>query len=77
MQITQSLRSSLWSRFASWITSTNNRIFIGFFGVIMIPRLLTATVVFIIAFIAAPETDIDGIREPVSGSLLYGNNIIV
>ncbi|MBA0666820.1 hypothetical protein Goklo_003185 [Gossypium klotzschianum] len=42
----------------------------------MIPTLLTATSVFIIAFIAAPPIDIDGIREPVSGSLLYGNNII-
>ena len=30
----------------------------------------------IIAFIAAPPVDIDGIREPVAGSLLYGNNII-
>jgi photosystem II P680 reaction center D1 protein len=38
--------------------------------------LLTATTVFIIAFIAAPAVDIDGIREPVSGSLLFGNNII-
>nr|VDD65215.1 unnamed protein product [Brassica oleracea] len=36
----------------------------------MIPTLLTATSVFIIAFIAAPPVDIDGIREPVSGSLL-------
>ncbi|KAH7388158.1 hypothetical protein KP509_16G061600 [Ceratopteris richardii] len=42
----------------------------------MIPTLLTATFVFIIAFVAAPPVDIDGIREPVSGSLLYGNNII-
>jgi hypothetical protein len=42
----------------------------------MIPTLLTATSVFIIAFIAAPPVDIDVIREPVSGSLLYGNNII-
>jgi hypothetical protein len=33
----------------------------------MIPTLLTATSVFIIAFIAAPPVDIDGIREPVSG----------
>jgi photosystem II P680 reaction center D1 protein len=24
----------------------------------------------------APPVDIDGIREPVAGSLLYGNNII-
>jgi len=67
---------TLWSRFASFITSTNNRLYIGWFGVIMIPTLLTATTVFILAFIAAPPVDIDGIREPVSGSLIYGNNII-
>ncbi|XP_047337502.1 photosystem II protein D1-like [Impatiens glandulifera] len=42
----------------------------------MIPTLLTATYIFIIAFIAAPLVDIDGIREPISGSLLYENNII-
>merc|ERR1712072_672112 len=41
-----------------------------------IPALLTAATAFIIAFIAAPPVDIDGIREPVSGALLYGNNII-
>jgi photosystem II P680 reaction center D1 protein len=35
----------------------------------MIPTLLTATSVFIIAFIAAPPVDIDGIREPVSALL--------
>jgi len=68
--------SSLWARFCEWVTSTENRLYIGWFGVIMIPTLLTATSVFIIAFIAAPPVDIDGIREPVSGSLLYGNNII-
>ena len=42
----------------------------------MIPCLLAATTCFIIAFIAAPPVDIDGIREPVAGSFLYGNNII-
>ena len=42
----------------------------------MFPTLLTAISVYIIAFIAAPPVDIDGIREPVAGSLLYGNNII-
>jgi photosystem II P680 reaction center D1 protein len=42
----------------------------------MIPTLLAATTCFILAFIAAPPVDIDGIREPVAGSLLYGNNII-
>jgi len=68
--------ASLWERFCNWITSTDNRLYIGWFGVLMIPTLLAATTCFIIAFIAAPPVDIDGIREPVSGSLLYGNNII-
>jgi photosystem II P680 reaction center D1 protein len=49
--------SSLWARFCEWITSTENRLYIGWFGVIMIPTLLTATSVFIIAFIAAPPVD--------------------
>jgi photosystem II P680 reaction center D1 protein len=68
--------TTLWSQFCDWVTSTDNRLYIGWFGVLMIPTLLTATTVFIIAFVAAPPVDIDGIREPVSGSLLYGNNII-
>ena len=38
--------------------------------------LLSAAIVFVIAFIAAPPVDIDGIREPVSGSLIYGNTIV-
>jgi hypothetical protein len=50
---------SLWGRFCNWITSTENRLYIGWFGVLMIPTLLTATSVFIIAFIAAPPVDID------------------
>jgi photosystem II P680 reaction center D1 protein len=68
--------ANLWGRFCDWITSTENHLYIGWFGVLMIPSLLTATSVFIIAFIAALSVDIDGIRDPVSGSLLYGNNII-
>ena len=65
-----------WDEFCQWVTSTNNRLYVGWFGVLMIPCLLTAATCFIIAFIAAPPVDIDGIREPVSGSLMYGNNII-
>jgi photosystem II P680 reaction center D1 protein len=42
----------------------------------MIPCLLAATICFILAIIAAPVVDIDGIREPVAGSFLTGNNII-
>lgn len=67
--------SSLWERFSRWITSTNNRIYIGWFGVLMIPTMLVAMIVFIVAFIAAPAVDLEGIREPVIGSLLGGNNI--
>jgi photosystem II P680 reaction center D1 protein len=67
---------SVWERFSAWITSTENRLYIGWFGCLMFPTLLTATSCYIIAFIAAPPVDIDGIREPVAGSLLYGNNII-
>ena len=66
-----------WSEFCDWVTSTNNRIYVGWFGVLMIPCLLAATTCFIVAFIAAPPVDIDGIREPVAGSFLYGNNIIL
>ena len=55
---------------------SHRRLYIGWFGVIMIPMLFAATSVGVIAFTAALSVDIDGIREPVSGSLIYGNNII-
>ena len=67
---------SSWEDFCSWVTSTNNRLYVGWFGVLMIPTLLAATICFVVAFVAAPPVDIDGIREPVAGSLMYGNNII-
>ena len=67
---------SIWDRYVEWVSSTENRLYVGHFGVLMIPCLLAATTCFIVAFIAAPPVDIDGIREPVAGSLLYGNNII-
>ena len=67
---------SIWDNYVEWVSSTENRLYVGHFGALMIPCLLTATTAFILAFIAAPPVDIDGIREPVAGSLLYGNNII-
>jgi photosystem II P680 reaction center D1 protein len=42
----------------------------------MFPVLLAAIIGFVLCFVAAPPVDIDGIREPVAGSLLYGNNIV-
>lgn len=66
----------LWDSFCRWITSIDNRLYIGWFGVLSIPTLLAATICFILAFIAAPNVDMDGIREPITGSLMGGNNII-
>lgn len=74
--IAQRNSTNLWESFCQWVTSTNNRLYVGWFGVLLIPTVLTATICFILAFIAAPPTDLDGIREAVSGSLMYGNNII-
>ena len=68
--------NTFWGSFSSFILSTSNRIFIGWFGILMFPLLSVATVFFIVGFLFAPPVDIDGIREPVAGSLLYGNNII-
>jgi photosystem II P680 reaction center D1 protein len=42
----------------------------------MFPLLAVSTLAYVAVFIAGPSVDIDGIREPVSGSLLFGNNII-
>nr|MDZ8003906.1 photosystem II q(b) protein [Nostoc sp. DedSLP05]MDZ8004337.1 photosystem II q(b) protein [Nostoc sp. DedSLP05]MDZ8100661.1 photosystem II q(b) protein [Nostoc sp. DedSLP01]MDZ8100775.1 photosystem II q(b) protein [Nostoc sp. DedSLP01] len=40
--IQQRSSANVWDRFANWITSTNNRLYIGWFGVLMIPTLLAA-----------------------------------
>ncbi|NJN31765.1 MAG: Photosystem Q(B) protein 1 [Synechococcales cyanobacterium RM1_1_8] len=65
-----------WDSFVQWITSTSNRLYIGWFGVLMIPTALVATTVFTIALIAAPHVDLEGIREPVAGAILDGNNLL-
>jgi photosystem II P680 reaction center D1 protein len=67
---------SLWERFCRWVTSTENRIYIGWFGVIMIPTLATAAIVFIIAFLVAPPVDVDGTGNLIYGALRDGNNLI-
>ena len=69
-------QKSNWNSFCDWVTSTDNRLYVGWFGVIMVPCLLAAAICFTIAFVGAPPVDIDGIREPVAGSLMWGNNII-
>ena len=54
-------RLSSWQNFCQGVTDSYNRMFVGWFGVLMIPCLLAATTCFIVAFIAAPPVDIDGI----------------
>ncbi|KAJ7552823.1 hypothetical protein O6H91_06G071500, partial [Diphasiastrum complanatum] len=69
--------ASLWGCFCDWVTSTENRLYIGWFSVLMIPTLLTATAIFIIAFIAAPPVDIDGIRHNVIfGAIILTSAVI-
>jgi hypothetical protein len=46
--------SDVWNKFCNWVTSTENRLYIGWFGTLMFPTLLTAATCFIAAMIAAP-----------------------
>ena len=63
------LGRNLWASFISFVLSTSNRLYIGWFGILMFPLLALAIIVYVVSFILAPPVDIDGIREPVSGSL--------
>lgn len=65
-----------WERFCQWVTSTENRFYLGWFGVLMIPTLSTAAIVFVIAFVAAPPVDINGVGTHLSGSLWDGNSLL-
>ena len=58
------------------LCSTDARLYIGVFGLLLLPSLAPALLTFLLAIALAPPVDIDGIREPVSGSLFYGNNLI-
>eukprot|EP00977_Amphora_coffeiformis_P017964 scaffold6061_cov156-Amphora_coffeaeformis.AAC.2 len=44
----------VWNKFANWITSTENRLYIGWFGTLMFPTLLAAATCFVAGMIAAP-----------------------
>ncbi len=66
----------MWAQMIGFVLSTANRLYVGWFGLLMFPLLSVAIIAYIGAFILAPAVDIDGIREPVAGSLLYGNNVI-
>ncbi len=68
--------SFIWGYLLSFLLTTASRFYIGIFGIILFPVLGVSIIAYIGAFITAPPVDIDGIREPVAGSILYGNNII-
>ena len=76
MKKTQNIQISAWASYIGQLLSTANRLFIGLFGTLMLPLLILPSIAYITGFIVAPPCDIDGIREPVAGSLLYGNNMI-
>jgi len=57
--ISQRQTTNPWQQFCQWVTSTDNRLYVGWFGVLMIPTLLAATTCFIVAFIGAPPVDIN------------------
>jgi len=59
-----------------WNISMTSRIYVGAFGVLLVVLIGVSSIGFIAAFVGAHSVDIDGIREPVSGSLLYANNIM-
>lgn len=65
-----------WNSFSAWLTSTGNRIYVGWFGVLLVPTALTAAACFVLAFLVAPPVDMDGIREPINGALLSGNSVV-
>ena len=67
---------NVWGYLIGFLLSTGNRLYVGWFGTLMLPLSGLAIIGYMTAFIFAPPVDIDGIREPVAGSLLYGNNII-
>jgi len=75
-KINTQVLASWWGSLVSVLLSTSNRLYIGWFGILMFPLIGLASIAYISGFILAPPVDIDGIREPVAGSLLYGNNII-
>jgi photosystem II P680 reaction center D1 protein len=58
------------------ITSLENRLYIGWFGSYD-SNIINCNNLFHHRFIAAPPVDIDGIREPVAGSLMYGNTSLL
>ena len=76
ISVTRDNSTSNWERFCQWVTSTDNRLYVGWFGVYDTLLINSNNLFYTRLFIAAPPVDIDGIREPVSGSLMYGNNII-
>jgi photosystem II P680 reaction center D1 protein len=76
MKNTSNIGYNWWGYSIGFVLSTANRLYVGWFGTLMFPLLSLAIIAYITAFIFAPGVDIDGIREPVAGSLLYGNNVI-
>ena len=64
------------SLYGTYLLSINNHLFIGLFDIFMFPSLILASVIYINIYLFGTPCNIDRIREPVAGSLLFGNNIV-
>jgi photosystem II P680 reaction center D1 protein len=61
----QSDSFSIWERFCQWITSTEHRLYIGWFGVLMIPTLMNRSSMAIISVNpVSPKASSDEIKLP-------------
>ena len=58
------------------VRSTSNRLILAGLDVLCFHILTMASGIYSSGIALAPAVDIDGIREPVSGSFILGNNII-
>ena len=64
------------SLYGTYLLSINNHLFIGLFDIFMFPCLILASVIYINIYLFGTPCNIDRIREPVAGSLLFGNNVV-
>jgi photosystem II P680 reaction center D1 protein len=55
--------TNCWAYVIGFLLSTANRLYVGWFGMLLFPILSLAIIAYITAFILAPPVDIDGISK--------------
>ena len=75
--LTRSNNTPTWESFCQWVTSTNNRLYVGWFGILMIPTLLAATICFIVSLsLVLLLLILTVLESQLLVVFMYGNNII-